>query len=150
MLKLLLGDPNARKLSATSRCFRHQSAGGGNRSSQRRRITRQNDCFQSGLPTRAAWTTSAQSWMRSCPKLCGGAGSGQARAWHAPFRRSVDRRHGAARGPDRRNENRRGQDPVATLPSYLNALTGRGVHVVTVNDYLARRDAEWMGQVHAS
>ena len=37
---------------------------------------------------------------------------------------------------------------VATLPSYLNALTGRGVHVVTVNDYLARRDAEWMGQVH--
>ena len=37
---------------------------------------------------------------------------------------------------------------VATLPAYLNALTGRGVHVVTVNDYLARRDAEWMGQVH--
>lgn len=37
---------------------------------------------------------------------------------------------------------------MATLPSYLNALTGRGVHVVTVNDYLARRDAEWMGQVH--
>ena len=34
------------------------------------------------------------------------------------------------------------------LLSYLNALTGRGVHVVTVNDYLARRDAEWMGQVH--
>ena len=34
------------------------------------------------------------------------------------------------------------------LASYLNALTGRGVHVVTVNDYLARRDAEWMGQVH--
>ena len=41
-----------------------------------------------------------------------------------------------------------GKTPVATLPSYLNALTGRGVHVVTVNDYLARRDAEWMGQVH--
>jgi len=36
----------------------------------------------------------------------------------------------------------------ATLPCYLNALTGKGVHVVTVNDYLARRDAEWMGQVH--
>ena len=41
-----------------------------------------------------------------------------------------------------------GKTLVATLPSYLNALTGRGVHVVTVNDYLARRDAEWMGQIH--
>jgi preprotein translocase subunit SecA len=41
-----------------------------------------------------------------------------------------------------------GKTLVATLPSYLNALTGRGVHVVTVNDYLARRDSEWMGQVH--
>ncbi|PNU19505.1 preprotein translocase subunit SecA [Geothermobacter hydrogeniphilus] len=41
-----------------------------------------------------------------------------------------------------------GKTLVATLPSYLNALTGRGVHVVTVNDYLAKRDSEWMGQVH--
>ncbi|MGH7339069.1 MAG: preprotein translocase subunit SecA, partial [Candidatus Rokuibacteriota bacterium] len=41
-----------------------------------------------------------------------------------------------------------GKTLVATLPGYLNALTGRGVHVVTVNDYLARRDAEWMGQVY--
>jgi preprotein translocase subunit SecA len=41
-----------------------------------------------------------------------------------------------------------GKTLVATLPSYLNALTGLGVHVVTVNDYLARRDAEWMGEVH--
>ncbi|HSM42503.1 MAG TPA: preprotein translocase subunit SecA, partial [Afifellaceae bacterium] len=41
-----------------------------------------------------------------------------------------------------------GKTLVATLPTYLNALTGRGVHVVTVNDYLARRDAEWMGQVY--
>lgn len=41
-----------------------------------------------------------------------------------------------------------GKTLVATLPSYLNALTGKGAHVVTVNDYLARRDAEWMGQVH--
>lgn len=41
-----------------------------------------------------------------------------------------------------------GKTLVATLPVYLNALTGRGVHVVTVNDYLARRDAEWMGQVY--
>ncbi|HEX8653355.1 MAG TPA: preprotein translocase subunit SecA [Pyrinomonadaceae bacterium] len=41
-----------------------------------------------------------------------------------------------------------GKTLVATLPSYLNALTGRGVHVITVNDYLASRDAEWMGQIH--
>ncbi|MBW4535975.1 MAG: preprotein translocase subunit SecA [Pleurocapsa minor HA4230-MV1] len=41
-----------------------------------------------------------------------------------------------------------GKTLVCTLPAYLNGLTGKGVHVVTVNDYLARRDAEWMGQVH--
>lgn len=41
-----------------------------------------------------------------------------------------------------------GKTLVATLPSYLNALSGKGVHVVTVNDYLARRDSEWVGQVH--
>lgn len=41
-----------------------------------------------------------------------------------------------------------GKTLTATLPSYLNALTGRGVHVVTVNDYLARRDADWMGKIH--
>jgi preprotein translocase subunit SecA len=41
-----------------------------------------------------------------------------------------------------------GKTLVATLPSYLNALTGKGVHVVTVNDYLAKRDSEWMGQLH--
>ncbi len=41
-----------------------------------------------------------------------------------------------------------GKTLVSTLPAYLNALTGEGVHVVTVNDYLAKRDAEWMGQVH--
>ncbi len=41
-----------------------------------------------------------------------------------------------------------GKTLVATLPAYLNALSGRGVHVVTVNDYLARRDAEWMGRVY--
>jgi len=41
-----------------------------------------------------------------------------------------------------------GKTLVATLPAYLNALTGKGVHIVTVNDYLARRDADWMGEVH--
>jgi preprotein translocase subunit SecA len=43
-----------------------------------------------------------------------------------------------------------GKTLVATLPVYLNALTGKGVHVVTVNDYLARRDAEWMGRIYRS
>ena len=41
-----------------------------------------------------------------------------------------------------------GKTLVATLPVYLNALSGKGVHVVTVNDYLARRDSEWMGKVY--
>ncbi len=41
-----------------------------------------------------------------------------------------------------------GKTLVSTLPAYLNALTGKGVHIVTVNDYLAKRDAEWMGQIH--
>ena len=41
-----------------------------------------------------------------------------------------------------------GKTLVATLPAYLNALEGRGVHIVTVNDYLAKRDSEWMGQIH--
>lgn len=40
-----------------------------------------------------------------------------------------------------------GKTLVAVLPAYLNALSGKGVHVVTVNDYLARRDCEWVGQV---
>ncbi len=43
-----------------------------------------------------------------------------------------------------------GKTLVATFPAYLNALTGKGVHIVTVNDYLARRDAEWMGKVYAA
>src|SRR5690625_4831814 len=41
-----------------------------------------------------------------------------------------------------------GKTLVATLPAYLNALTGEGVHIVTVNDYLAKRDSEWMGQIY--
>ena len=41
-----------------------------------------------------------------------------------------------------------GKTLVATLPSYLNALAGKGVHVVTTNDYLAERDSEWMGRIH--
>ena len=40
-----------------------------------------------------------------------------------------------------------GKTLVSTLPAYLNALSGKGVHIVTVNDYLAKRDSEWMGQI---
>ena len=40
-----------------------------------------------------------------------------------------------------------GKTLVSTLPSYLNSLSGKGVHIVTVNDYLAKRDAEWMGEI---
>jgi preprotein translocase subunit SecA len=43
-----------------------------------------------------------------------------------------------------------GKTLVATLPVYLNALSGKGVHVVTVNDYLAKRDAEWMGRLYSA
>jgi hypothetical protein len=67
---------------------------------------------------------------------------------HAPLRRAAHRRHGAARGQDRRDATGEGKTLVATLPAYLNALPGKGVHVVTVNDYLARRDAEWMGRIY--
>ncbi len=67
----------------------------------------------------------------------------------APFRRPAHRRHGPARGRHRGDADRRRlKTLVATLACYLNALAGKGVHVVTVNDYLARRDAEWMGQVY--
>ena len=47
-----------------------------------------------------------------------------------------------------RNEDRRGKTLVSTLAAYLNALSGEGVHVVTVNDYLAKRDSEWMGNIY--
>ena len=43
-----------------------------------------------------------------------------------------------------------GKTLVATLPAYLNALEGKGVHIVTVNDYLAKRDTEWMGPIFRS
>ncbi len=41
-----------------------------------------------------------------------------------------------------------GKTLAATLPAYLNALTGKGVHIITVNDYLAKRDTEWMGHIY--
>jgi preprotein translocase subunit SecA len=70
------------------------------------------------------------------------------RARHAPFRCPADRRHDPDSGAIAEMKTGEGKTLVATLPVYLNAITGKGVHVVTVNDYLARRDAEWMGQVY--
>jgi len=75
--------------------------------------------------------------------------SGEARAQHAPLRRAADRRDGPARRKDLGEcAPAEGKTLVATLPAYLNALSGRGVHIVTVNDYLASRDAEWDGKVY--
>jgi preprotein translocase subunit SecA len=67
---------------------------------------------------------------------------------HAAVRRAARRRHRAARGQDRRDDDGRGKTLVATLPLYLNALSGKTVYLVTVNDYLARRDANWMGPIY--
>ena len=67
-----------------------------------------------------------------------------------PFRRAADRRHGAACRPHRRDEDGRGARRWwRRWRWYLNALAGKGVHVVTVNDYLARRDADEMGRLYA-
>ena len=66
----------------------------------------------------------------------------------APLRRPAGRRHGAARGQDRRDEDRRGQDPGRHPAGLPQRAAGKGVHVVTVNDYLAKRDAEWMGRIY--
>ena len=61
----------------------------------------------------------------------------------------IDRRYRCStRGGIAEMRTGEGKTLVATAPVYLNALAGKGVHVITVNDYLARRDAEWMGQVY--
>ena len=66
---------------------------------------------------------------------------------HGPVRRPALRRHRPARRQDRGDGDRRRKTLVAVLPLYLNALEGKGVHLVTVNDYLARRDSEWVGEI---
>jgi preprotein translocase subunit SecA len=68
--------------------------------------------------------------------------------WHAPLRRAADRRHGLHQGKIAEMRTGEGKTLMATLPVYLNALSGKGVHVVTVNDYLASRDADWMGKLY--
>ena len=69
---------------------------------------------------------------------------------HAPLRRAADRRHGAARGQDRRDAHRRRQDAGGDLAGLSERACGEGVHVVTVNDYLASRDAAWMGRIYSA
>jgi preprotein translocase subunit SecA len=70
------------------------------------------------------------------------------RARHAPLRRAADRRHDAARRQDRRDAHRRRQDADGHAAGLPERPGGKGVHLVTVNDYLARRDAEWMGRLY--
>ena len=149
MLKLLLGDPNARKLKryqpivSTSICWRRRlllsptTSCGANRRIQERlanagSLENQRPILDEILPEAFAVVREAGKrvlGMRHFDvQLIGGM------VLHE--------------GQIAEMKTGEGKTLVATLPSYLNALTGRGVHVVTVNDYLARRDAEWMGQVH--
>jgi preprotein translocase subunit SecA len=86
-----------------------------------------------------------------CRRMCGKSWlvAGIPTPWgDGALRRAADRRPDAPRGQDRRMATGEGKTLVATMPLYLNALTGRGAHLVTVNDYLARRDSEWMGEIY--
>ncbi|NDC36598.1 MAG: preprotein translocase subunit SecA [Proteobacteria bacterium] len=144
MLKLLLGDPNARKLKRyqplvsdinlllTDDELRGRTAGFREQLDNAGSATRQRQLLDELLPEAFAVVREAA-------------------------RRVLGMRHFDVQliggmvlhdGQIAEMKTGEGKTLVATLPSYLNALTGRGVHVVTVNDYLARRDAEWMGQVH--
>ena len=73
-----------------------------------------------------------------------------AKPLNAPGSDTTTSRCWAESAPGKISEMRTGEGKtlVATLPVYLNAIAGKGVHVVTVNDYLASRDAEWMGEVY--
>ena len=82
------------------------------------------------------------------PAFATGARGGEAHARPAAFRRAAGRRHGAERGRHRRDEDRRRQDAGRHPPDLSERACRQGVHVVTVNDYLARRDAEWMGRIY--
>ena len=86
-----------------------------------------------------------------CKKMCGEAWnvSGQEVTWNMiPYDVQILGAIILHKGKVAEMKTGEGKTLVATMPIYLNALTGRGVHVVTVNDYLAQRDAEWMGEVY--
>ena len=138
---------SAPSTSATSsvcgRSSRDQRAGAGDRPAQRRPSS------AAGPPLSASGSTQGEPLDDLLPEAFAVVReAGRRVARHAPLRRPADRRHGPAPGQDRRDEDRRGQDPGGHPAVYLNALAGKGVHVVTVNDYLARRDAEWMGAIY--
>jgi preprotein translocase subunit SecA len=97
--------------------------------------------FRENWPRARRWTDPARS-------LCRGARGREALHGDAPFRCADDRRHRAAPGEIAEMKTGEGKTLVGTLAVYLNALEGKGVHVVTVNDYLARRDAETMGVLY--
>jgi preprotein translocase subunit SecA len=84
----------------------------------------------------------------SCPKPSRRSRGSQAHARPAPYDVQLIGGIALHRGEIAEMRTGEGKTLVATLATYLNALEGKGVHVVTVNDYLARRDSEWMGQVY--
>ena len=88
------------------------------------------------------WTT---SFRRPSPLVARG---GQAHDRPAPLRRAADRRHRAAPGQDRRDDDRRRQDAGRHPAALPQCAGGSGAHLVTLNDYLAKRDAQWMGPVY--
>jgi len=88
------------------------------------------------------------SWPRSCLKRSPSSVSRAPHARPAPFRCAIARRHDPRFGAIAEMRTGEGKTLVATLPAYLNALSSKGVHIVTVNDYLSRRDAVWMGQIY--
>ncbi|SBO44015.1 preprotein translocase subunit SecA [Cyanobium sp. NIES-981] len=162
MLKLLLGDPNARKLK------RHQPVvsdvnlleeeiaplsddelRGLTAEFRQKLASHQEDCRSRGLSTEATLERERKLLDELLPQAFA--------VVREAGKRVLGMRHFDVQliggmvlhdGQIAEMKTGEGKTLVATLPSYLNALTGRGVHVVTVNDYLARRDAEWMGQIH--
>ena len=162
MLKLLLGDPNARKLKryqpivSDINLLEEEVAPlsddelRGLTSEFRQKLSSlQDDCLQRGLSREATLGRERKLLDELLPQAFA--------VVREAGKRVLGMRHFDVQllggmilhdGQIAEMKTGEGKTLVSTLPSYLNALTGRGVHVVTVNDYLARRDAEWMGQVH--
>ena len=99
------------------------------------------DEFKQRLAKGETWTACCRKLSLRCVKRREGLS-------HRCTIRPDSRRNYSASGPDCRNENGEGKTLVSTLPAYLNALTGKGVHIVTVNDYLAKSQSEWMGKIY--
>ena len=90
-------------------------------------------------------------WRNVCRRLCGTVVDvcGHPQTWNmVPFDTQLIGGIALHQGKIAEMATGDGKTLVATLPVYLNALSGKGVHVVTVNDYLAKRDSEWMGTVY--